>query len=72
MSKSSELLAFDSCDYPGSPWKKDRHGSGRTGFKIDMRNAVWVPGKVAQDSAAETARRAAAYEAMFPHANRLR
>lgn len=43
-------MAFDSWDYPGSPWKGP--AGGRGGHAIDLSNAVFVPKAVAQDAAA--------------------
>lgn len=60
-------MAFDSYDYPGSPWKRPPADGSRGGMAIDLTNAVWVPGPMAKDSAAvQTARRVALFRASFP------
>lgn len=66
-------MAFDSWDYPGSPWKRPPLGGTRNGFALDLSNAVWVPGPMAKDSvAAENALRIALYEAMLSNSTRLK
>ena len=38
------MLAFDSADYPGSPWPKGSRVPGRGGFAIDKSRCRRVPG----------------------------
>ena len=68
------MLAFDSYDYPGSPWKHRPAGGTRGGLSIDLSRAEWVPGRaLAQDrTLIEQDHRIALYEAMFPDHARLK
>lgn len=63
MANRDPKMAYDSTDYPGSPWKGR---AGRVGQAFDLSRAVWVPGKATPSIEAENARRVALFLATNP------